>query len=228
MPRGGRHGQQSLPQGQLRNYPGVSSQLEHPACCSRRHSSMRHSLPSTLWPTKRLVSVRWVWTGMSTDITPCSRNCQFCQQAKVTLQPLASVQQMPILARQLSHIHLDLVGPLPRSKEGFNHCSRWWTTLFTGWKLFHLKAPAPQPSPVPSSAVGWPALVSLWTAALSSAQHSGVSCHSAWALFTTSPPPTILRPMEWWRKVTAYWRTPQGLHRGRRMAFTSSLGAPRP
>ena len=28
---------------------------------------------------------------------------------------------MPIPVRWFSHIYLDLVGPLPRSKEGFNH-----------------------------------------------------------------------------------------------------------
>ena len=58
---------------------------------------------------------------MSTDITRWSRDCQFCQRAKVTRQLRAAVQQMPIPARRFSHIHLDLVGPLPRSKEGFNH-----------------------------------------------------------------------------------------------------------
>jgi len=82
--------------------------------------------------TKRLMSARWVWTGMSTDISRWSRDCQFCQRAKVTRQPHAAVQQMPIPARRFSHIHLDLVGPLPRSKEGYNHLltvvdrsSRW-------------------------------------------------------------------------------------------------------
>ena len=69
---------------------------------------------------------------MSTDITRWSRDCQFCQWAKVTRQPLAAVQQMPIPARRFSDIHLDLVGPLLKSKEGFNHLltvvdrsSRW-------------------------------------------------------------------------------------------------------
>ena len=58
---------------------------------------------------------------MSTDITRWCRDCQFWQLAKVTRQPHAAIQQMPIPVRRFSHIHLDLVGPLPRSKEGFNH-----------------------------------------------------------------------------------------------------------
>ena len=67
------------------------------------------------------MSAHRVWTGMSTDISRWSRDCQFCQWAKVTCQPHAAVQQMPIPARPFSHIHLDPVGPLPRSNEGFNH-----------------------------------------------------------------------------------------------------------
>ena len=49
---------------------------------------------------------------------------------------MRAVQQMPIPARRFSHIHLDLVGPLPRSKEGFNHflmvvdCSSCWLEAF--------------------------------------------------------------------------------------------------
>ena len=62
---------------------------------------------------KHLMSARWVRTGMSTDITCWCRDCQFWQLAKVTRQPHAAIQQMPIPVRRFSHIHLDLVGPLP-------------------------------------------------------------------------------------------------------------------
>ena len=80
------------------------------------------------------MSAHWVWTG--TDTTCWSRDCQFCQRAKVTRQPCATIQQMPITARRFSHIHLNLVGPLLRSKEGFNHlltvvdCSSCWLKAF--------------------------------------------------------------------------------------------------
>ena len=39
----------------------------------------------------------------------------------MTKQPRAAVQPMAIPARRFSHLHLDLVGPLPRSAEGYNH-----------------------------------------------------------------------------------------------------------
>ena len=44
----------------------------------------------------------------------------------------AAAQHIPIPARRFSHVHIDLVGPLPRSSDGFNHIftmvdrsSRW-------------------------------------------------------------------------------------------------------
>ena len=48
------------------------------------------------------------------------------------------------------------------------------------------------------------------TAALSSAQHSGLNSFSAWALYTISPPPTTLRPTAWWRGVTNSSKMPYG------------------
>ena len=39
----------------------------------------------------------------------------------MTKQPRAAIQPMAIPARRFSHLHLDLVGPLPRSAEGYNH-----------------------------------------------------------------------------------------------------------
>ena len=82
--------------------------------------------------TKHLMSARWVWAGMAADVTRWCQDCQFCQRAKVTKQPRAAVQAIPIPTRRFSHIHIDLVVPLPRSPEGANHLftmmdrsSRW-------------------------------------------------------------------------------------------------------
>ena len=69
---------------------------------------------------------------MAADTTRWCRDCQFCQRAKVSRQPKAAVQPIPVPARRFSHLHVDLVGPLPCSSEGFNHLltvidrsSRW-------------------------------------------------------------------------------------------------------
>ena len=71
--------------------------------------------------TKRLISSRYVWRGLASDITSWCRDCQHCQKAKVTKQPHAAVQPIPVPGRRFSHIHVDLVGPLPVSEDGYSH-----------------------------------------------------------------------------------------------------------
>jgi hypothetical protein len=39
----------------------------------------------------------------------------------VTSQPKAAVQPIAVPLTRFSHLHLDLVGPLPTSAEGYNH-----------------------------------------------------------------------------------------------------------
>jgi hypothetical protein len=71
--------------------------------------------------TRRLLAARFVWPGMNADIGAWCRDCQACQRGKVTKQPAAPLQPIPIPGRRFSHIHLDLVGPLPASREGHTH-----------------------------------------------------------------------------------------------------------
>ena len=71
--------------------------------------------------TRRLVSARVVWRGMASDLAAWCRACQQCQRAKVTKQPAAPVLPIPIPQRRFSHVHVDLVGPLPTSADGFQY-----------------------------------------------------------------------------------------------------------
>ena len=129
--------------------------------------------------TKGLMLARWVQMCMSTEITHWSRDCQFCQWAKVTRQP-----------RSLSIRCPSQPGGSPTStwtwwalyrgpRRVTTTSSQWWTALPTGWRISCWRAPAPSPSPTPSLAVGWPALASPTTSprttALSSFQHCGLS-----------------------------------------------------
>jgi hypothetical protein len=70
---------------------------------------------------RRLLSTRYVWHGMARDVTAWCRDCLTCQRGKVTRQPPAPVQPIPVPSRRFSHIHVDLVGPLPVSSSGFRH-----------------------------------------------------------------------------------------------------------
>jgi transposase InsO family protein len=69
--------------------------------------------------TRRMVTARFVWPGMRADIASWCRDCVACQRAKVTKQPRASVEAIPIPLRRFSHVHVDLVGPLPASEDRF-------------------------------------------------------------------------------------------------------------
>jgi len=81
--------------------------------------------------TRRLISSRYVWKGLSTDVTAWAKSCLGCQRAKVHRHVQVPPQHIPVPSRRFSHIHVDLVGPLPASK-GFTHLftimdrtSRW-------------------------------------------------------------------------------------------------------
>ena len=60
---------------------------------------------------------RVIRTCMNQDVTAWVADCQECAHSKVTMQPAAPLPPVP---RQcFSHIHVDILGLLPVSKEGF-------------------------------------------------------------------------------------------------------------
>ena len=71
--------------------------------------------------TKRLMASRVIWTAMKSDINAWVKDCQACARAKFTRQPAVTIQPIPVPKQRFSHIHLDLVGPLPISKEGYQY-----------------------------------------------------------------------------------------------------------
>ncbi len=82
--------------------------------------------------TRRMIAACFLWPGMQSDIATWCRNCVACQRAKVTRQPKAPVQPIAIPKRRFSHVHVDLVGPLPVSADGYvymmtmiDRTSRW-------------------------------------------------------------------------------------------------------
>ena len=81
--------------------------------------------------TKRLISDRFIWPGLAKDVTRWTRACMDCQASKVNRHTKATIDHIPNPKRRFSHIHVDLVGPLPVS-NGFRYLftvidrgSRW-------------------------------------------------------------------------------------------------------
>jgi transposase InsO family protein len=82
--------------------------------------------------TRRMMAARFLWPGMQSDIAIWCRSCVACQRAKVTRQPREPVHPSAIPKRRFSHVHVDLVGPLPVSANGYmymltmiDRTSRW-------------------------------------------------------------------------------------------------------
>lgn len=70
--------------------------------------------------TRRLISAKFVWKGLSKDINLWTKSCLDCQKGKVLRHVRADIQKIPVPSRRFTHIHLDLVGPLP-SSSGHTH-----------------------------------------------------------------------------------------------------------
>ena len=70
--------------------------------------------------TQRLVTDRFFWPKMNSDIRQWARSCLKCQRSKIhrhTTTPLATFNTPDV---RFDHIHIDLVGPLPTS-QGFTY-----------------------------------------------------------------------------------------------------------
>ena len=74
--------------------------------------------------TRALVSARYVWHSMQFDLLQFCKECQTCAKSKVQTHARAPVTPIPVPLRRFDHVHVDIVGPLPPSSEG-------WTHLFT-------------------------------------------------------------------------------------------------
>ena len=50
---------------------------------------------------------------MSKDITNVVRSCSACKRNKVTRHTKAALQEFPPAKERFSHLHIDIIGPLP-------------------------------------------------------------------------------------------------------------------
>jgi hypothetical protein len=72
-----------------------------------------------------LVSSRFVWCGLSNDITNWARPCLLCQQSKIHRDTRLLPQPIPVPQWQFAHLHINLVGSLQYS----NGCNHIFTTI---------------------------------------------------------------------------------------------------
>ncbi len=83
----------------------------------------------------RIISSRFVWRGLFSNITAWARGCLACQRGKIHRHTCPAPQPIPIPQLHFSHLHVDLVGPLQYSNS-FNYIltiidqtSKWMETV---------------------------------------------------------------------------------------------------
>eukprot|EP00096_Caligus_rogercresseyi_P008993 TRINITY_DN296_c0_g2_i1.p1 TRINITY_DN296_c0_g2~~TRINITY_DN296_c0_g2_i1.p1 ORF type:complete len:1084 (+),score=65.75 TRINITY_DN296_c0_g2_i1:228-3479(+) len=78
--------------------------------------------------TQRIILSRFVWYRAKADIARMVHACQECQTSKVHRHTHHPIQKFEAPTGRFSHIHVDIVGPLPVS-EGF----RYLLTIIDRW-----------------------------------------------------------------------------------------------
>lgn len=66
--------------------------------------------------TRRLVTQRYFWPGMSKELNSWTKECLSCQKSKIYKHTKSPIVKIDIPKGRFDHIHLDIVGPLPPSK----------------------------------------------------------------------------------------------------------------
>ena len=66
--------------------------------------------------TQKLVTARYVWPGINTDVRHWSRTCLQCQRSKIHRHNAAPLATFATPDRRFDMVHSDLVGPLPPSE----------------------------------------------------------------------------------------------------------------
>jgi hypothetical protein len=70
--------------------------------------------------SRHIISSRYVWRGLSSDVTAWARRCLACQRCKIHRHTRLVPLPIPIPQWRFSHLHVDLVGPLQYSNK-FNY-----------------------------------------------------------------------------------------------------------
>ena len=92
-------------------------------CHNLSHPSIRS--------TTKMINQRFVWEGMNKDITKWVKECLNCQRSKINKHIKTPIQSITQPLERFTHIHVDIVGPLPLSKNNrylftiIDRFSRW-------------------------------------------------------------------------------------------------------
>ena len=100
----------------------------HEVCCVLALHALHGLSHPGVRTLRRLLSQRFIWKGLASQSNSWTRKCLNCQRNKVHRHTKAEIVSIPVPSRRFSHIHVDIVGPLPVSK-GYTHLSPLSTAL---------------------------------------------------------------------------------------------------
>ena len=88
-----------------------------PAPWRRRVFDVIHGLSHPgIRATKRLITDRFVWHGITKQVGKWASECVPCQQSKIQFHTRAPLKTFPVPPHRFQHINVDIVGPLPPAR----------------------------------------------------------------------------------------------------------------
>lgn len=81
--------------------------------------------------SKRLLKQKFFWPDMDRDIAKWARACPSCQKVKISRHTISGVGEFE-RADRFQHLHIDIVGPLQISADGYKYCVTMIDRA-TGW-----------------------------------------------------------------------------------------------
>ena len=66
--------------------------------------------------SQQLMTSRFIWTNIKSDVRLWTRTSLKCQASKVTLHTHSSPGTFTPVSTRFEHVHIDIVGPLPKSR----------------------------------------------------------------------------------------------------------------
>lgn len=70
--------------------------------------------------TRKMIREAYFWPSMNKDISSWCKTCIPCQRSKINRHTVSNIQKFPDCDR-FEHLHVDIVGPLPTSADGFKY-----------------------------------------------------------------------------------------------------------
>ena len=66
--------------------------------------------------TQKLITTRYVWPNINSDVQKWARSCLQCQRSKVHRHTVSPMSTFATPDARFDHLHVDIVGPLPSSQ----------------------------------------------------------------------------------------------------------------